>query len=367
MQQRHLLHVFSTFAVGGPQVRLAQLANHFGARYRHSLLALDGNYACRDRIDPRVDLEIIPFRPAKQNLFQSQRTCRNLIRRIRPDLLVTYNWGAIEWALANRWRPLCPHVHQEDGFGPEEATRQLRRRILLRRWALRGSHSMVVVPSRTLLRIATGMWGLAESHVRLIPNGVDLARFGSPGSGHHGGASSASSGEVIVGTVAKLRAEKNIGRLIRAFAAVEPCPRSRLIIVGDGVELERLKQTAAMWGVERRVEFAGACAAPERMMARMDVFALSSDTEQMPLSVIEAMAAGLPIAGVDVGDVGHMVSDANRPFIAPKQDEAKFRKALQTLITDAPARRSIGRANRAAATQRFDQGRMFAAYAGLFN
>jgi glycosyltransferase involved in cell wall biosynthesis len=367
MQPQHLLHVFSTFAVGGPQVRFAQLANHFGNRYRHSLLALDGNYACRDRIDRGIALEIVPSCASRSRFLPPLQTLRGLMERVRPDLLVTYNWGSIEWALANRWWPLCGHIHQEDGFGPDEAGRQLRRRILLRRLALRGRHTLVVVPSRTLLRITTAIWGLAERRVRFIPNGIDLERFARPVASVTHGRPPRSSGEVVVGTLAKLRPEKNIGRLIRAFAAIDVEARARLLIVGDGPELDRLKRVAADCGIMGRVEFAGASRVPEGMLARMDVFAISSDTEQMPLGVIEAMAAGLPVAGLAVGDVKEMVAAENQPFIAAGDDEAAFRTALRAVVADAALRQLLGAANRAAAVERFGQDRMFAAYAELFS
>ena len=60
---------------------------------------------------------------------------RSVLGRLRPDLLLTYNWGAIEWAIANRL-PRLPHLHMEDGFGPEERDRQLPRRVLARRLLL---------------------------------------------------------------------------------------------------------------------------------------------------------------------------------------------------------------------------------------
>jgi glycosyltransferase involved in cell wall biosynthesis len=360
--KHHLLHVFPTFALGGPQIRFARLAEHFGSRFRHTVLALNGDYSCCNRVDGSVDLEIARSPLASSRHLPNLWAVRRWIARIRPDLMITYNWGAVEWALANRGYPLCRHIHQEDGFGPDEAVGQLARRILLRRLALSGRHSIVIVPSQTLMRIAVAVWGLAERQIRLIPNGVNLERFPPPAARLH---PAGIDRDIVVGTVAKLRAEKNIGRLIRAFAAVDRSGRSRLLIVGDGAELERLRRTAVACGVESRVEFAGASASPERMLAQMDVFAISSDTEQMPLSVLEAMACGLPVAGLDVGDVSAMVSHENRPFIVGRHDEVAFRAALQRLMRNPEARRRLGAANRAAAVERFDEARMFAAYAEL--
>jgi hypothetical protein len=158
-----LLHVFSTFAVGGPQVRFATLANHLQQRFRHLVIAMDGRYDCRERLDPTLSIELPNPRIRKGHTLSNVWTFRRVLRSTRPDLLVTYNWGAIEWAIAN-WPRMVRHVHIEDGFGPEEAHGQMRRRIWTRRIALH--RSTVVVPSRTLEAIAREIWHLAPGRVR---------------------------------------------------------------------------------------------------------------------------------------------------------------------------------------------------------
>src|SRR5438105_4390979 len=157
-----LLSVFATFRVGGPQVRFASLANYLGRRFRHVIVAMDNQFDCRDRLDPGLDVSLTPLSYDKGSTLKNLRLFRSLLRQIRPDTLVTHNWGSIEWAMAN-WPGLVRHVHIEDGFGPEEADRQLPRRVLMRRMLLRNSH--VVVASRKLEQIATGVWKLPPSIV----------------------------------------------------------------------------------------------------------------------------------------------------------------------------------------------------------
>ena len=106
------------------------------------------------------------WRSARATRLASVRSFRRALRRIRPDLLVTYNWGATEWALANAL-PLVRHVHIEDGFGPEEQAGQIARRVWLRRLFLR--RATVMVPSRTLWRIATEIWRLPPRACPLHP------------------------------------------------------------------------------------------------------------------------------------------------------------------------------------------------------
>ncbi len=345
-------HIFPTFAVGGAQVRFAAIANHFGACFRHIVASLDGDLACRERLRSDLDVTFPAIIAAKDAMLSNAWQFRKLLRDWRPDVLVTCNWGAIEFALANIV-PVARHVHVVDGFGPEERTTQIVRRVLTRRLAL--ARTPVVLPSRNLVRIATEVWKLPRTVIRYVPNGIDLTRFATDGSRR-------GSTEPVIGTVAALRAEKNVARLLRAFAML---PAGRLVIVGDGPERAALQALTVSLGVSDRVEFAGYHQEIAAFYARFDIFALASDTEQMPLSVIEAMASGLPVVSTDVGDVRLMVAAENGLFVTPL-DDAALAGALAALAGDPEGRRRIGRANLAKARRDFDQAAMFAAHGALW-
>ena len=373
-------HVFPSFAVGGAQVRFAAIANHFGPAFRHIVVALDGDLACRERLRPDLDVTFPSVAAAKGAMVANAWRYRGLLRAWRPDVLVTCNWGAIEFALANIV-PVTRHLHVVDGFGPEERQAQIARRVLTRRLVLR--RTPVVLPSRRLVGIAVDVWKLPPSVVRYVPNGIDLARFATDGGqrssgrfsgrfagrfpGGFLGRSSAGgpgggSGHPVIGTVAALRAEKNVGRLLRALAML---PSGRLVVVGDGPERSALEALAAALGVSERVCFAGHHQETPGFYAQFDIFALSSDTEQMPLSVIEAMASGLPVVSTDVGDVGLMLAPENVAYVT-RLDDAALAAALGGLMADPDLCLRIGAANLAKARREFDQSAMFAAHAALW-
>jgi glycosyltransferase involved in cell wall biosynthesis len=98
----------------------------------------------------------------------------------------------------------------------------------------------------------------------------------------------------------------------------------------------------------------------------MDVFALSSDTEQMPNAVLQAMAAGLPVASTDVGDVRAITAPENHPYVTPLGDDAALARAIASLLRDPSLRRSLGRTNAAHVRTHFPMARMFQAYSDLF-
>jgi glycosyltransferase involved in cell wall biosynthesis len=364
-ETRHLLHVFPSFAIGGAQVRFVQLANALGARYRHSIIALDGRFDMVGAISSSVDWSAVALRNFnKAATIRNVRKFRRMLWEIAPDLLVTYNWSAVEWCLANRLRPLLPNLHIEDGFGHEERDRQLFRRAITRRIALSGDQTHVVVPSHVLEGIALRQWHLPKRNVIYIPNGVDCARFkprpeGPPPFGK----------SVTIGTVSSLRPEKRLDRLIEAFAAASaalPGIPLMLVIVGDGPERTTLEAAARATPVAKNIRFTGVTDAPEDEVQAMDIFALSSDTEQMPLSVLEAMACALPVAAFAVGDVAEMVSKPNSPYVVAKADQKGLEGALLSLIQSAELRRHIGRANREAALSCFSHAAMVSRYADLF-
>lgn len=358
-----VLHVFSTFSVGGPQVRTAALINSFGNRFRHRVVAMDGNLACRERIDPGIDIAYPEPDFRKGETWANLRRFRRFLRETRPDVLVTSNWGTIEWAMANI-PALVRHVHMEDGFGPEERQTQIPRRVWTRRLTLR--RSCVVVPSRVLQRIATEVWRLPQPRIRYIPNGIDLSRFTLDPTEEDGHGTRLWPGEgPVIGTVTALRPEKNLARLLHAFAQVVNTLPARLVIVGDGPERPSLEALAAQLGIAGQVHFVGHMAATQRAYADFNLFALSSDTEQMPISVLEAMGSGLAVAATDVGDVGLMVAPENAACVVAK-DAIALAGAILKLLKDPGLRGRIGAANRAKAEREFDQRKMFANYEALY-
>lgn len=347
-----LLHVFPSFAVGGAQARFVAIANHYGRSWSHVIVAMDGITTCRERLDPGLCVRLLDAGAVKGDTLGNLRRFRRILHTERPGCLVTSNWGSIEWAMAATATGIR-HVHMEDGFGPEERIRQIPRRVWTRRIVLRRRE--VLVPSRVLYRLATDTWGLPLRRVHYIPNGIDLARF-VPSTGVR-------AAPPVIGTVAALRAEKNISRLLHSVAAMTT--PARLVIVGDGPERALLGGLANELGIGDRVHFAGHQTDTAPFYCNFDIFALSSDTEQMPLSVLEAMGAGLPVVSTDVGDVAGMVSDPNRPFVAA-QDPVALAVALDQLAARPALRRDLGRANRDKAERHFSDTAMFAAHAALY-
>lgn len=347
-----LLHVFPSFGLGGQQARLSALVRGFADQFSHQIVSLDPDMSAGEAFMPGMRIEYAPTLKSRGISPTTLKRLRALIEGAKPHVLCTYNFGSLEAAAANIWGPRFPHVHHEDGFGPDEnEARQKLRRILFRRLILGSSD--VIVPSISLESCAKSIWRLPARRVQRIPNGIDVARFAAP--------ARLRDDVVRIGAVGALRPEKNFSRLLHAFARL-PDESARLVIIGDGPEGEALRSQTETLGVARRVRFAGRMADTSPAYARFDIFALSSDTEQMPLTIMEAMASGLPIVATDVGDVRSMVAPLNAPFIVSPDDLDGFADSLAALIADPSLRAGLGEANRKAAEAQFSLDGMIFAY-----
>ena len=365
----HIFHVIPSFAHGGVPIRISYLMNHFGPLARHTLLATDHVYSCSSRLQENVPYVIPDIGDAdKGNILQRVWRYRKFLGQIKPDLLLTYNWGSTEWALANSIFPLCRHFHLESGFGPEEANSTMPKRNYFRRLALRNIEG-IIVPSQTLIEICKSDWKIPDRKIHYIPNGVDCALYASaPKDGIILGFTKQPD-DVVIGTMTPLRAEKNLPRLITAFHNLQrTCPdqKTSLIIMGEGNERPKLVKMIAEYGLKDTVYLPGHIDDPARALGFLDIYALSSDTEQMPNSVNQAMAASLPIVGLDVGDVKFMMPVQNKPFIVTAGDDQAFTEALTQLTTDRTLRTEIGLTNKTHVKNTFDQSRMFKGYAKIW-
>jgi L-malate glycosyltransferase len=363
-----ILHCHSTFSLGGKEARAVRLMNAFGGAASHVVLsAMPDQLAARDAIAPDIAVAFpgdagAPPLHGKPGL----RRYRALARTMQAfDLILSYNWGSMDAVMAHRlWSPflrLPPLIHHEDGFNADEADGLNAKRSLFRRIALPTARA-VVVPSHRLERTAKAAWG-DPLPVRRISNGIDVARYRLPPEADAIPGLVRGEGDLVIGTIAGLRAVKDLPLLVQTLALLPP--HVRLVIVGEGPERARIAAEADRLGIMDRVTMPGFLGDPHRYVGHFDIMALSSLSEQQPIAVMEAMAAGLPVVAPPVGDIAEMVSQANAPFIVGRS-ASELAKAVMTLADNQRMRGHVGAANAAKALAAFDERRMIAAYAALY-
>lgn len=368
-----LLHLHSTFDAGGKERRVVALMNRWakGSSTRnlehHIVSAVPSAMGAQSLIDKRVKA-FFPFGfpplAGKLRIGRLQRLARAMQGF---DLVLTYNWGAMDAAMAHAvFAPsmgLPPLIHHEDGFNADEAGGLKRHRNWYRMIALSRA-SALIVPSRNLEDIALTVWKQPRGRVQRIANGIDTTLYSKKPRTDVLPRVVKRPGEKWLGTLAGLRAVKNLPRMVRAMQSLPP--EWHLVILGEGPERETILAEAIQLEIGHRVHLPGHVADPSAAVGLFDLFALSSDSEQAPLSVIEAMASGLAVASPAVGDVADMVAAENHPFISAMGDEPAFAKAIATLAADDGLRQRIGTANRVRAKAEFDEAVMAKRYVEVY-
>jgi len=212
---------------------------------------------------------------------------------------------------------------------------------------------LVIAPSRGVFGVLRDLG--VDAPIEVVPNGVDLAPFREPGEPLSRAELGLRPGDLGLIYVGRLGAEKNLTFLLRTLAGVRAAaPNVRLVLVGRGPETDNLRGLAQGLGIGESVHFVGAVPYREvpRLMAACDAFVTASVSEVHPLSLIEAMASGLPVVGIDAPGVADTISDGVDGFLAP-YDAAAFSAKLTRLVMDDELRRRMGAAARAK-SQDFD-------------
>ena len=362
----NILHLHSSFNLGGKEARAVRLMNAFGKSARHTIVsAMPEQYGARDAIAPGILYEIAQDPPPLTGGLSVARY-EAIARYIgRFDLVLTYNWGAIDGVMAKRAFPKTPVpiVHHEDGFNADEANGLKIQRNLYRRMALAAAQALAV-PSETLEQIALKTWKQPFDKVHRIANGIKVDLYAKPPRPDAIPGFARREGDVVIGTLAGLREVKDLPMLVRAVGGLPE--RVKLVIVGEGPERQKIEAAARAMGMGDRLLLPGFLPEPHRYVGLFDIMALSSKSEQFPIAVVEGMAAGLPIVSPALGDILAMLAPSNLPYIARDRDVVWLRDSLESLVLSPARRTEIGTENRARALAEYGEERMIERYRMLY-
>jgi glycosyltransferase involved in cell wall biosynthesis len=226
-----------------------------------------------------------------------------------------------------------------------------RRQTMLMRMAARFVDCLVCV-SEDSARVARSE-GLRPGRVKVVHNGIDLARFPCRGSQADGPA-------VLV---ARLSPEKDVATLLHAAALVAPrLPGFHLKIAGNGPCRQEISRLISQLGLAERVELLGEIRDVSGLLGQASCFVLSSQTEGISLTLLEAMSSGLPVIATRVGGNPEVVADGETGILVPAENPEVLAQALMKLLGDADLSRRMGQAGRLRVERRFEVHRMVAEY-----
>lgn len=336
--------------VGGAHVHLLDLACRAQAN-GHTVEVLVGGrglYAelLRDKGLKVVNLRYLvrPIRPHLDTLAVLE--CWRAFKRFKPDIVHVHSTKAgLVGRIAAKLAGL-PVVFTAHGWAFTEGIAEKSRKLaeLLEKCAAHFSDAIICVSEydrQLALRMGVGNALLLTR----IHNGVPEISADQR-SIHQ------SAGPPRIICVARLDAQKDHWLLLDALAIAKDLPWV-LELIGDGPLTQAVKQKTRDLGLADRVKFSGLCNDVPLRLAASDVFVLASGWEGLPLSILEAMRAGLPVVASDVGGVSESVTDDVTGFLVPKGDKETFADRLMRLLDNAALRRQMGLAGRAAYEREF--------------
>jgi glycosyltransferase involved in cell wall biosynthesis len=202
-------------------------------------------------------------------------------------------------------------------------------------WKFANCCDAVIAPSSDIREMLLERGVTTE--IRVIPTGVELARFKNVEKGFLRQRFGIGADETILLFVSRLAHEKNVGFLIESFAAMaSKIPDSKLVLVGEGDAEEDLKKQAAEVGLNERIVFAGRLDGPDVVSAYVDadLFVFASTSETQGMVVLESMAAGCPVVAVDAPGVRDVVVEGETGFLLEEGDVEGFATRMVEILTD---------------------------------
>ncbi len=359
-----IVHILSSFGMGGQERVAFDLAvSQLRAGCQVTAVSLapppDGPLAAEFTAAGITVERVARSRPGLDPLLIARLA--RWLRSRRIELVHTHNRMALIYGAPAGRLARARVVHTKHGNNPKGGTR-----LFAGNLAGRCVDAFVAVSDETAA-FARKRREIEEQKLLVIPNGIELGRFhpdpavrdrvrkelGIPADAW------------VVGTVGRVAAEKNQALLLRAMAPLLG-PRMRLIVAGDGPLLPELTALATSLGVAAHAHLLGVRRDVPDLLNAFDVFALSSDTEGLPLVILEAMATGLPVLSTRVGGIGNVLEEGVTGYLVAKGDEAALRDRAAALRDDPAGARACGAHARQAAITRFSAARMQRDYLDLY-
>ncbi len=351
--------------VGGAEVLVARLARRLRDRFDFRFVCLDELGLLGEELRGEgFPVDVLGRRPGVDWRLPPRLACR--LASTHVDLIHAHQYTPFFYALAARllcWRPAI--LFTEHGRWLPDYPR--RKRIIANRLLLQRRDRVVGV-GEDVRRALIVNEGIPARRVATLYNGVDLQPYRRPPEDR-----SAVRREIgipddafLVIQVARLVPIKDHLTALAALQRARGNPAVRLALVGEGPEEPAIRAEVERLGLGERVTLLGLRNDVPRLLSAADAFLLTSRNEGIPLTVIEAMAAGLPVVATAVGGVGEVAVDGETALLAPAGDADALARHLLCLAGDPSLCERLGRAGRERAFAHFDEEQMLARYEGLY-
>jgi len=335
-----ILHLVLSLNVGG----LEKFAIALSSNYSDNIVPV---IACLDEVgglgENEQNIKILALTNKSTSKVFKVIKVLQFLKNNKFDLIHTHNLAAHFYGAVASLVLGIPLVHTKHGTDyPKDF-----RKILIERFAFKFS-KMIVGVSDDVKEQYIKQTGCSKQKITSILNGVDLACFNKIQQ------VAKSTSSVNIGIVARLSLEKDHRTLLKSFAiALNNNPDLRLTIVGDGPEMNNLQKLACNLSIANNVHFLGNRFDIPDVLSNLDIFVLSSQTEGISISLLEAMASGLPCIATDVGGNPEVIINNITGFIVRQENDQELANKILELASDPLLRFRMGSAGRTRVIEHF--------------
>jgi len=360
-----VVHIVPMLSPGGAERVAVHIVRGLNRRhYEPAVISFTGRLGCElDYLleDAGIEVRYLGKRPGFDHRMYYRLP--PVLNELNPDIVHTH-LHVFRYALPFlSLRKKASVLHTVHNLAEREIEPGLR---WLQRYALKNG----VVPVAVAEEVADSLGRLyGIQRCRVIPNGIPTDRYSRPQVARKEWRvrEGFNENDVLFVCVARFSPQKNHSLLLNAFAQGPASdPNAHLVLAGEGTLQKRLEGQAKNLGIGRQVHFLGLRTDIPDVLGAMDVFALSSDFEGNPLSVMEAMAAGLPIASTAAGGVPDLFENGREGLIVQPGDVQGLSSAMTLLSSNRELRQFLGMAAARRAREKFDVSAMVHAYEELY-
>ena len=360
-----VLQVVLSLSPGGTERLVIDICRRLGHGFDVSVCCLDGEGAWASELRDR-DIEVIALNRRSGFRPEIGRQIARLAEERGVDLLHCHQYSPFVYGrLAKYWLPRLKLVYTEHGRlsdAPPSWKRQLVNPVLSR------FDGPIVAVSDELRRFMIDS-RFPRERVAVIHNGIDTAALPSPGDRHRARILLGLKDEAFVAvTVARMDPVKNFPCLLDAFALVrQVVPHAVLLMVGDGPERAALTERAAQPDLAGSVVFLGLRPDVRAVLPAADLYVNSSISEGISITILEAMASGLPVVATAAGGTPEVLADGSAGVLVPIRNPIRLAQAMVALAADPGARATLATLGRRRVESSFTIQRMVAEYARLYH
>jgi len=357
MQQQPLVvHLIYCLDTGGlERVMLNCIRGMAGQGFRHAVISLTHASQFANQLPADVPVYCLGKNPGADLTIHLKLW--RLLRDLRPAIMHSYNLATLEYHPISWLAGVRGHFHAEHGRDVSDPKGENKKYQWLRRLISPFVQRYVAV-SDDLYQWLIQQVGLSRRKAQLIYNGINTSQFNS---------SAKKNDNFDFIHVARLSPIKDQTTLITAFALVRqqsmhPC---RLRLVGDGPLRLQLEQQVAAAGITDCVEFLGERHDIAALLQQSQVFVMSSLAEGIPMTVLEAMASGLPVIATAVGGLPELIQAEHGVLVAPSSPEA-LAVAMRQYLENPALVATHGQHGRQRVCEKFSEPAMVAQYLTLY-